>query len=100
MFSRRRRTRWGVFLLGAVAGIVLLGSVLFDDMGLVKYMTMRQQAQQLEREIRQFEESNAALREEIDRIQHDPVRLEELARERLGLVRKGETVYQLMDEPQ
>lgn len=79
---------------------MLVGSIIFDDMGLSKYLAMRQQAQQLEKEIREFEESNTALRREIDRIQHDPARLEELARERLGLVRRGETVYQAIQDPE
>ena len=98
--SRRRRTTQVFVLLGAVLGAVLIGSILFDDMGLSKYLAMRKQAQQLEKEIRELEESNATLREEIDRIQNDPARLEELARERLGFVRKGETVYQAVQDPE
>jgi cell division protein FtsB len=43
----------------------------------------------------QLQRLNAELRIDIDRVQYDPIRLEELARERLGYVRKGETVYQL-----
>ena len=97
---RRRRTRQGVIILGVFLGAVLIGSMIFDDMGLSKYLTMRKQAQQLRQEIGELEESNAALRKEIDRIQHDPARLEELARERLGLVRKGETVYQVAEDPE
>jgi cell division protein FtsB len=38
------------------------------------------------------------LRGEIDRLEHDPSRIEQLARERLGFVRKGETVYQVVPE--
>ncbi|MBI5777357.1 MAG: septum formation initiator family protein, partial [Nitrospirae bacterium] len=30
--------------------------------------------------------------------QNDPIRIEELARERLGFVRPGETVYQIVKE--
>ena len=42
---------------------------------------------------------NGALRGEIARLQHDPAKIEQLARERLGYVRKGETVYQLSPDP-
>ena len=38
------------------------------------------------------------LRGDIDRLEHDPARIEQLARERLGYVRKGETVYQLVPD--
>ena len=83
----------------AFAG-VLVASFFFDEMGVPKYLQMRRHAQQLEQEILEIERSNAALRTEIGRLQHDPVRIEELARERLGFVRKGETVYQVVEEPE
>ena len=37
------------------------------------------------------------MQEDITRIQQDPHRLEELARNRLGMVRQGETVYQFVE---
>ena len=49
-------------------------------------------------EIRDLERTNAELQTEIHRVQHDPERIEELARERLGFVREGETVYQIVEE--
>jgi cell division protein FtsB len=42
---------------------------------------------------------NASLRTDIGRLQRDPTKIEQLARERLGFVRKGETVYQLSSDP-
>lgn len=61
-------------------------------------MAMQQHARELEVEIRELEQTNSALRVEVKRIQHDPARIEELARERLGFVKKGETVYQLVPD--
>jgi cell division protein FtsB len=86
-------------LIGLVFGIVLLGSFFFDEMGVPKYFEMRRHARQLEQDIRELERTNAGLRTEIHQVQHDPARIEELARERLGFVRKGETVYQLVEKP-
>lgn len=94
---RRRWTTLGTALLGVVVGVGVIYAFFFDEMGVVTYMTMQQQAQQLEREIQEFERSNTTLRKELDRVQHDPIRIEELARERLGLVRRGETVYQFIE---
>ena len=37
------------------------------------------------------------MQKDITRIQQDPQRLEELARNRLGMVRQGETVYQFVE---
>jgi|SRR5437867_1180416 len=97
--QHRRLVARRVLLIGLVFGIVLLGSFVFDEMGLPKYFEMRKHGQQLEQDIRELERTNGGLRTEIHRIQHDPARIEELARERLGFVRKGETVYQLVEKP-
>ena len=59
---------------------------------------MLRHAQTLEEEIRELERMSAELQTEIHRVQHDPARIEELARERLGFVREGETVYQIVEE--
>ena len=46
-------------------------------------------------ELRDVEASNAALQAQIDRLKDDDY-LEQLARERIGLVRPGETTYVVM----
>jgi len=85
--------------LGACA--LLLAALFFGEMGLPRYLAMRDHAQQLELDIMELQRTNRTLRAEIDRLERDPVKIEQLARERLGLVRKGETVYQLVpDSPQ
>jgi cell division protein FtsB len=40
------------------------------------------------------------LQRDITHLQHDPAKIEQLAREQLGYVRKGETVYQLAPDPE
>jgi cell division protein FtsB len=100
VMERRQRASWGVLVIvGLVVGGFLLVSLLFDERGLPKYLEMRKRADRLEAEIKALQKNNGDLRAEISRVQHDPVRIEELARERLGLVRKGETVYQIVEEP-
>jgi cell division protein FtsB len=59
---------------------------------------MQKHARGLELDIKELEQTNGDLRVEVRRIQHDPARIEELARERLGFVKKGETVYQLVPD--
>jgi cell division protein FtsB len=80
---------------GILTLLLMAGSLVFGEMGVPRYLSMRGHAQQLEQELVQLQRLNAELRIDIDRVQYDPIRLEELARERLGYVRKGETVYQL-----
>lgn len=97
--SRRPRLIQGMFLVWAAVGGVLVFSLLFDEMSLEKYFRMRRHAQQLEHHIFQLDRSNAALRRDLRRIRDEPGRIESLARERLGMVRPGETVYQVV-QPQ
>ena len=42
---------------------------------------------------KRLEEENAILREEIDRLKHDPTYLEEKARKEYGLLKKNEMLY-------
>jgi cell division protein FtsB len=99
--KRRRRISWAlVMITGGFCLTMLIGSLFFDDMGIRKYVGMLKHARQLEKDVLKLERQNAELRTDIYRIQHDPDRIEELARERLGLVKKGDTVYQLVTEPE
>ena len=96
-WQRRMITVVQVVGLGACAW--LLVALFFGEMGLPRYVAMRNHANQLERELSGLHEENASLQGEIRRLQHDPAKIEQLARERLGYVRKGETVYQLSPDP-
>ncbi len=96
---RRRRVSWGlIVVVGGLLGAILVTSLFFDEMGVRKYVMMLQHARQLEKDVRDLERQNAELRTDIYRIQYDPVRIEELARERLGYVKKGDTVYQIVTD--
>lgn len=95
----QRRIVAGAHYVGAGACVLLLLALCFGDMGLPRYFSMRDHAQQLEAEIQDLQRMTRALRGDIDRLEHDPLKIEQLARERLGYVRKGETVYQLVPEP-
>ena len=76
---------------------VLAGTIFFSSDGLPLYVHMREMRQHLTEQIKQLKDINASIQEDITRIQQDPQRLEELARNRLGMVRKGEVVYQFVE---
>lgn len=84
---------------GIGACVWLLVALFFGEMGLPRYLAMRDHAVQLDDELSALREETALLRKDIGRLQHDPSKIEQLARERLGYVRKGETVYQLTPGP-
>jgi cell division protein FtsB len=84
--------------VGLAACVWLLIALFFGEMGLPRYLAMRNHAAQLERELVALRAETVSLKNDVVRLQQDPAKIEQLARERLGYVRKGETVYQFSPE--
>ena len=53
----------------------------------------------LERELNRLRRENRRMRHEARRLREDPAAIEALARRELGLLRPGEVVFLLTDEP-
>ncbi|TAL12457.1 MAG: septum formation initiator family protein [Nitrospirae bacterium] len=90
----RQKRRWAIYMVG---GLLLLSyftyEFFFDSMGYMKYLNMKRTQGQIAEEIKAIEEENARLRKNVEAVRHDPATLEGLARNRLGLVKEGETVF-------
>ncbi|HAH20257.1 MAG: hypothetical protein A2Y00_06250 [Omnitrophica WOR_2 bacterium GWF2_43_52] len=84
-----RQTSFLVF-----AGILL---VLFFP-GYAKMQELRQKNRELEATIKKLEKENLAINQEKERLENDPDYLEKVAREKLGIVRKGEVIYRVVPE--
>jgi len=82
-------------VVGLGACLWLVFALVFGEMGLLRYLAMRDYADRLEGDLSALRKETVALQKDIARVQDDPAKIEQLARERLGYVRKGETVYQL-----
>ncbi|MYA28429.1 MAG: septum formation initiator family protein [Nitrospira sp. SB0672_bin_25] len=95
-WSGRRSLRYP---LGLSIGIMLCVVWTLQGTGLPQYWMMTQELDRTQEEIVSLEHANAALREEIHHLESDLFTLEELARERLGYVKEGETVYQFVESP-
>lgn len=89
-----------VQVIGAGGCIWLFVALFSGEMGLTRYFSMRDHATNLELELSGLRRETAMLQRDITRLQHDPAKIEQLAREQLGYVRKGETVYQLAPDPE
>ncbi len=63
--------------------------------GYTKLQDLRQKNLEFVEKIRQLKEENLALEKRIDRLENDPASLEKVAREKMGVVRKGEVVYKI-----
>ena len=57
---------------------------------------LRQKNSDYEAEINNLKIQNAKLRVERKRLDEDPVYLEKVAREKMGLIREGEVVYKIV----
>lgn len=84
-------------LASIIALVALIVGALFGDRGLLHLLDQRQRAEALAHEIEELKAENAQLAAEIAALRSDPRAIERIAREELGLVRPGETVFLVRD---
>jgi cell division protein FtsB len=84
-----------VGLLSTVLTLVFFVSFLFSDRGLPELQHARARVDALKADIAHLEAENARLRAEIDSVKKSSYAVERIAREDLGMSKKGETVYLL-----
>ena len=84
-----------VVLLASVMSVVFLVSFMFSDRGLPELQHARARVAKLEADIARLEAENAKLRAEIASVKSSSYAIERIAREDLGLSKKGETIYML-----
>src|ERR1051325_657272 len=84
-----------VVLLSAVLTIVFLVSFFFSDRGIAELQQARTRVADLHRDIAKLEADNARLRGEIESVKKSTYAVERIAREDLGMSKKGEVVYML-----
>ncbi len=86
-------------LFSLLALIALVVGSLFGDRGVLHLMTERERALRLTSEVEELRAENGRLAAEIQALREDPRAIERLAREELGLVRPGETLFLIREEP-
>lgn len=82
-----RRLLGGLGLILVVAGLAVYGSN-----GVVRVWHMQRELQALERELGTLRARTRELTDTVDRLRNDPLFIEKLAREDLGMVHPGETI--------
>ena len=88
--TRRALNRWLPWALAFIACAVALNA-LIGDRGLAETLRARGEQQRLASDLARIRQENAALQDRINRL-YDPRTIEELARQELGLARKGEVL--------
>ena len=91
---RRRQSLWIQRALIFVMVVVFVDA-LFGERGLAQTIRARQEYGLAAAALAVMKQENAGLREEARRLAEDPATIESIARDKLGLIRPGETLYRL-----
>jgi cell division protein FtsB len=74
--------------------------LVFSDRGLMKFFEVARTHRQLAQEIQRLKQKNEELRQRAHALRDDSDTIEGIARQELGLAKKGELIYQFQQEPQ
>ena len=74
-----------------------LGIFLFNDLGLLKWYSLRRERIRIQYEIDDLIQRESHLTEEIAKIKSDDIYLEKIAREKFQMVKPGEKVFRVVD---
>jgi cell division protein FtsB len=77
-----------------VIAIVLLSVKIFEEEGLPRYRALRAERETMETRNERVRERVRELRREVRALREDPHAIERVARDELGLIRRGEFVFQ------
>ncbi len=92
--SEVRKRRLIFFTIFLLSFFYLLTSLLFGDMGLLRYKKLYKTKTRLEAQIKEIEVENEQLKSQIKSINEDPYMKEKHAREDYGLAKPGEIIIQ------
>jgi len=63
-----------------------------------RFCDLRRKSRELEEKIKELEKKNLALQEEKENLEKNPFYIEKVAREKIGVVKKGEVIYKIPEE--
>jgi cell division protein FtsB len=89
------------FILSIIGVIFLAGIIflLFNEYGIVKYIRLNNQVNELNKQINEVEQQNKRLQAEIDSLENKvPAKIEEVAREKYNMIRPGESKIVVEDK--
>jgi cell division protein FtsB len=71
--------------------------ILFNEFGLLKYLRLKKEVSEYKREMQIVNEENKSLRNELDSLERKvPAKIEKTAREKYGMIRKGEKTIEII----
>lgn len=85
------------FSLIAIAFLYILISAVFGNRGLIKYYELKNTENRLKAEIQHLQKDNNLLKTQVESLNKDSFLKERYARERFGLAKPEEYIYQFKD---
>lgn len=84
-----------VTLVAGILAVIFVSSFFFSGRGTAELQLSRKRVADLQSDIRRLETENARLKNEIESVRHSTFAVERIAREDLGMSKRGEIVYLL-----
>ena len=95
MFKKNRIIRY-IFLLTVLIG---LGFLVFNESGFIKYLKLKGEVKELRNEVSEKELENKNREAEIDSLEKkNPAKIERTAREKYGMMKKGEKIIKVEEK--
>jgi cell division protein FtsB len=92
--SEIRKRRLIFFTVILLSFFYLLVSIIFGDMGLLRYRELYKTRTHLEAQIKEIDQENRQLRSQMQSMKKDPYYREKHAREDYGLAKPGEYIFE------
>lgn len=94
-----RKRRNVIFFTVIILAFLYIGtSLLFGNMGFIKYLKLKKTKNGLETEITTLEKENKILKTQINALKEDPYYIEKYAREEFGLAKPDEYIFQFQND--
>lgn len=93
--SRQKRIIRGILIMGALALLIIF---FFGDHGLYQLYRLRSQRTDIQTRIHELRRERQQLEGEKNRLETDYKYIEELAREKYRMAKKGEKVYKVLEK--
>lgn len=85
-----------ILALSCAFFVLLILTALFHDEGIFTVFKLQDEMVEMEKNNEALSAENLKIRREIEALKSNPLAIEKIAREKLNLVKPGETVYQIV----
>ncbi|MCC6347869.1 MAG: septum formation initiator family protein [Nitrospirales bacterium] len=96
--AERKKRNFIFFTLVSAALLYVCSTLVFGDMGFIKYYHLTKVRKKIESEIGALEKENHALRTQVGALKEDHFYIEKHAREEYGLARPDEYIFQFKED--